>query len=99
MAQTSVNLVTSVASPPSSVPAAPTTDRTLNRAVSAAVAKLNDAGYAGAGRELTFSVDPTTKRPVTNVIDIATKEVINQWPPEYLLQLAAEKTNESRNSG
>jgi uncharacterized FlaG/YvyC family protein len=99
MGQISVNLVTPVAEPPPSTPAAPAADRTINRAVSVAAGQLNAAGYAGAGREVTFSLDPATKQPVIKVIDTATKEVIRQMPPEYLLQLAAENTNGSRDSG
>ena len=99
MGQISVNSVTSLAVPPSSTPAAPPAGRTLNRSVSAAVGQLNEAGYAGQGREVTFSVDPATKQPVIKVIDTATKEVINQLPPEYLLAIAAEKSNDSRDSG
>ncbi len=73
--------------------------RALNRAVAQAVQTLNDAGYAGAGRELTFSVDQATKRPVIKVVDISTNEVIQQWPPEYALQLAAESEKFTRDSG
>jgi hypothetical protein len=74
-------------------------DLTLNRAVSAGVRKLNDAGYAGEGREVTFSVDPATKIPVIKVVDTATKEVIEQWPPEYLLAMAAEPINQTGHTG
>jgi uncharacterized FlaG/YvyC family protein len=74
-------------------------DRTLNRAVSVAVGKLNEASYAGEGREVTFSVDPATRQPVVKVIDSATKEVISQLPPEYLLQIAGDETTGARNSG
>ena len=100
MDQLSVNSVVPTAAEPSSVPAAPAVaDRTLNQAVSAAVSKLNDLGYAGEGREVTFSLDRTTSQPVIKVINSATQEVIHQWPPEYLLQVAADNTNESRDSG
>ncbi|MGA2711759.1 MAG: flagellar protein FlaG [Bryobacteraceae bacterium] len=99
MGQISVNSVIPVAEPPPSTPVAPAADRTVNRAVSVAVGQLNEAGYAGAGREVTFSLDPATKQPVIKVIDTATREVIRQMPPEYLLQLAAENTNGSRDSG
>ena len=99
MGQISVNSVIPVAEPPSSTPAVPAAGRTINRAVSVAVGQLNEAGYAGAGREVTFSLDPATKQPVIKVIDTATKEVIRQMPPEYLLQLAAENTHGSRDSG
>jgi flagellar protein FlaG len=70
-------------------------DRTSNRAVSAAVGKLNEANYAGEGREVTFSVDKATKQPVVKVIDTATKEVIRQLPSEYLLKIAGAGTTDA----
>jgi flagellar protein FlaG len=77
--------------PPSTGPALSTKQsRALNLSVSAAVQTVNEAGYAGAGREVTFSVDQATKQPVIKVIDTSTKEVLRQWPPEYLLQIAAD---------
>jgi uncharacterized FlaG/YvyC family protein len=80
--------------------AVPTTEqRALNRSVSAAVQTLNDAGYAGDGRQLTYSLDPATGRPVTNVIDTSTKQVLERWPPEYLLQIAADAQKLTRDSG
>ena len=60
---------------------------------------VNDAGYPGDGREVTFSVDQATKRPVIKVVDTLTKEVIQQWPPEYLLQFAADVRRLTRDSG
>jgi uncharacterized FlaG/YvyC family protein len=71
----------------------------FNRTVSAAVQTVNDSGYLGSGREVTFSVDQTTKVPVVKVIDTSSKEVIEQWPPEYLLQLAADAKKLTRDSG
>ena len=102
MAQTSV---TNVQAPPipterNTAPPRPTTEeRAFNLSVSAAVQTVNTAGTVGDGREVTFSVDQATKRPVIKVIDTSTKEVISQWPPEYLLQLAAESNKLTRNSG
>ena len=84
----------------STVPASQTTEeRAFNRQVSTAVQALNDAGYAGNGREVTFSLDQATRRPVIKVVDTSTKEVLQQWPPEYLLQLAAETRKLTRDSG
>ena len=71
----------------------------MNRSVSAAVQTLTDAGYPGNGREVTFSVDQATKRPVIQVVDTSTKEVLEQWPPEYLLQIAADVDKITRDSG
>jgi flagellar protein FlaG len=70
-----------------------------NRAVSAAVQTLNDSGYAGAGREVTISLDQATRRPVIKVVDTATNEVIQQWPTQYVLQLAADSQKSGRDSG
>jgi flagellar protein FlaG len=74
-------------------------ERALTRAVASAVQTLNDAGYAGAGREVTFSLDQATKRPIVKLVDTSTKEVLEQWPAEYLLQLAAEAKKLTRDSG
>jgi uncharacterized FlaG/YvyC family protein len=60
-----------------------------------AVAQVNENGYAGEGREAVFSVDRATKLPVVKIIDSDTKEVINQWPAEYVLRLA-QSTRDSR---
>jgi uncharacterized FlaG/YvyC family protein len=73
--------------------------RVFNRSVSRGVQTLNEAGYVGEGREVTFSVDSATKRPVIKVVDTATKEVVQQWPAEYVLQLVAETNKLARDSG
>jgi uncharacterized FlaG/YvyC family protein len=103
MSQISVSGVNSLPAPSSGALASQApADRTLNRAVSVAVGKLNETSYAGEGREVTFSVDPATKQPVVKVIDTATKEVIRQLPPAYLLQIAEDSAasgNEARDSG
>jgi uncharacterized FlaG/YvyC family protein len=73
--------------------------RQLTRAVAHAVSQLNESGYAGDGREVLFSVDRATRLPVVKVVDTSTKEVINQWPPEYAIRLAeiqaADKSGDS----
>ena len=77
---------------PASLAAAPVTSgesRALNRAAFTAVQQLNSADYAGDGREVTFSVDRASHRPVIKLVDTATREIIQQWPLEYVLQLAA----------
>ena len=74
-------------------------DRELTRSVAAAVQTLNNAGIPGEGREVTFSLDQATKRPVVKVVLTSTKEVLQQWPPEYLLQLAADTKKLTRDSG
>lgn len=102
MAQNSITPVQGLASAalPTAPPAIPTSEeRALNRSVSAAVQTVNDAGYPGEGREVTFSLDQATKQPVIKVVDTLTKEVIQQWPPEYLHQLAADAQKLTEDSG
>ena len=70
----------------------------FNRSVASAAKAVNSAGIVGENREVTFSIDPATKTPVVRVVDVNTKEVVDQWPPEYLLELA-QSANEARNSG
>jgi uncharacterized FlaG/YvyC family protein len=74
-------------------------ERTLNQSVAAATGKLNEASYLGEGREIQHSIAPGTHTPVIKVVDTRTQEVITQWPPEYLLQLAAEFKGKTRDSG
>jgi uncharacterized FlaG/YvyC family protein len=76
-------------------PAAATTTAE-NRSIAKAVRDLNAVNYAGDGREVSFSVDRASKEPVITVIDSATKEVITQWPPKYLLALASELDSHSK---
>jgi hypothetical protein len=100
MGQITVNSAVSAPALPTGVAVyPPPADLTLNRAASAGVRKLNDSGYAGDGREVTFSVDPATRTPVIKVIDSSTKEVIEQWPTAYLLEIAAEATNQTGYTG
>jgi uncharacterized FlaG/YvyC family protein len=63
-------------------------DRRATLAVAKAVQKLNAAGFAGDGREITFSFNPETRRPIVKVVDADTREVLQQWPTDYLLQQA-----------
>lgn len=71
------------------VTAAPASQSGFRPEVSAAVAKLNDSGFFGESREVTYSFDRATHQPVVRVLDTQTKEVINQWPPAFALKLAS----------
>jgi uncharacterized FlaG/YvyC family protein len=42
----------------------------------------------GEGRQLSFTRDPQTRRPIIQIIDQSTGEVVDQLPPESVLQLA-----------
>jgi uncharacterized FlaG/YvyC family protein len=98
-----LSFVTPLGSSPVSAESAPSAlapqIRALNQAVSAAVSRLNAGGYLGENREVQHSLAPGTHTPVIQVIDTQTREVITQWPPEYLLQLAAEINAKTRDSG
>ena len=72
--------------------------RAFNASVTAAVRQLNQAGYAGEGREVSFSFDPASHQPVIKVIDSATKEVVTQLPPKYVLALADEYYSQTKDS-
>lgn len=58
--------------------------------VAAAVRALNESGYLGEGREVLYSVDPSSRLPVVRVVDTSTEEIITQWPEPYVLELAAQ---------
>ena len=74
-------------------------DRTFVREVSNAVNNLNEAQFAGQGREVTFSFDRASRHPVIKVVDVNTKEIVSQWPAEYVLHLADGLKENARDSG
>jgi uncharacterized FlaG/YvyC family protein len=74
-------------------------ERAFNQAAAAAASQLNQAGYLGEGREVKYSIEQGTHTPVVQVVDSQTKEVITQWPPAYLLQLAAELKKRAQETG
>jgi flagellar protein FlaG len=70
-----------------------TPDLTANREVIRAVHAVNQAELFGQGSELTFLMDRKTHRPLIRVVDRQTGEVIQQIPPEHVLQLAESLAN------
>jgi uncharacterized FlaG/YvyC family protein len=58
------------------------------REVVTAVHELNRSDLMGEGRQLSFTRDPQTRKPVIQIIDQSSGEVIDQIPPETVLQLA-----------
>jgi flagellar protein FlaG len=92
--------VQSAASVPLSAAIDPGSSRTANRLVAAAVNTLNQTEIAGTGREFSFSVDGKTKLPVVRIVDSSTRELIEQIPSQYILDLAEQITQETlSNSG
>lgn len=59
-----------------------------NRDLIQAVRGVNSSGRLGDNRELTFLLDRETRRPVIQIIDRETHEVIQQVPAEYVLRIA-----------
>jgi len=59
-----------------------------NRELIQAVKSVNAAEHFGMHSELTFVLDRHTQRPVIRVVNSKTKELIQQIPPEYVLELA-----------
>ena len=58
------------------------------REVVTAVHEVNKSELMGEGRQLTFTRDPETRRPVIQIVDQNTGEVLDQIPSETVLQLA-----------
>jgi len=56
-----------------------------------AVHEINKSELMGEGRQLTFTRDPETRKPVIQIVDQSTGEILDQIPPETILQLAQMK--------
>jgi flagellar protein FlaG len=84
-----INPLSGVNNVPVVAPTPPSPEQVAeNRQIVQAVKAVNQAGMLGENNELTFSLDRQTKQPVIQIIDRSTKEVIQQIPPEYVLQVA-----------
>lgn len=59
-----------------------------NRNLIQAVKAVNEAGTFGENNEITFQIDRNSHLPVIQIIDRSTNKVVDQIPPEYILQLA-----------
>ena len=60
------------------------------RQIVTAVRGLNKSEMLGQERQLAFLRDPETQRPVIQILDRNTGDVIDQIPPETVLRLAQE---------
>jgi uncharacterized FlaG/YvyC family protein len=58
------------------------------RQVIAAIHDMNKSELMGEGRQVSFARDPDTHKPVIQIIDESTGEVLDQLPPESFLKLA-----------
>lgn len=59
-----------------------------NRQLIQAVKSVNAAQHFGMDNELTFVMDRHSQRPVIRLVNSKTREVIQQIPPKYVLELA-----------
>lgn len=73
---------------PAAAPGIPADRANENREVIQAVKAINSAEFFGGQNELAFQLDPKTRRVSIRVIDRKTKEVVEQYTPEYILRLA-----------
>jgi flagellar protein FlaG len=94
MGQVSTTALRAAPPPDSHANAAKQTERAHAQAVASAVQTINQAGGAGAGREVTFSTDSTTKELVIQVVDKQSGEVVVQWPSKYALEMAQDYKKE-----
>lgn len=72
---------------PTPAPVAPE-EAANNRNLIQAVKAVNEAGTFGDNNEITFQFDRNSRQPIVQIIDRSTKQVVEQIPPEYILQLA-----------
>lgn len=67
----------------------PSTDKDVpQRQIVAAVHAVNKGELMGEGRQLLFARDPDTRKPIIQIVDRDSGDVIDQIPPETVLQLA-----------
>ena len=72
-----------------SAPTTPSNEKDVPvREIVTAVHEVNRSELMGEGRQLTFSRDPQTRRPVIQIIDQSTGEVLDQIPSQTILDLA-----------
>ncbi len=57
------------------------------RQLQAAVSHINTARVLGDDRDLVFSSDPDTKRPIIEIVDRSTGEIVDEIPPQTVLQM------------
>jgi len=71
--------------------ASPLYSNATDRQIVAAVQSLNKSEFLGQDRELTWRRDPKTGRLVVQILQKDSGDVIDQIPPEVLLQLFAQQ--------
>jgi uncharacterized FlaG/YvyC family protein len=69
-------------------------ERAEQRQLIHAVEALNKGEFFGPSNELQMNYDRGLRRNVIKIVDVKTKEVVQQIPPEYVLRLAKEAAEE-----
>jgi uncharacterized FlaG/YvyC family protein len=64
----------------------PAAEKVQRRQLMQAAKTVNESGIFG-NNQIVFAVDSATHRPVIRIEDRDTHEVIQQLPPEYMLEL------------
>jgi uncharacterized FlaG/YvyC family protein len=72
---------------PVDVPSTGQENQAAFRQIVTAIRGLNKSEMLGQERELTFLRDPETQRPVIQIVDRNTGDVIDQIPPETVLRM------------
>jgi uncharacterized FlaG/YvyC family protein len=85
--------------PPVSAPVPKQQDVAPVRQIVTAIRELNKSELMGQNRSLAFVRDPDTQRPVIQVRDQQTGDVIDQIPTEAVLRMAAELEREHKVKG
>ena len=80
-------------------PAASQEDPRMGRQIVTAIQGLNKSELMGEQHSLAFKRDPETHRPVIQILNRETGEVIDQIPPEVVLEIKAELDRESKAKG
>lgn len=75
----------------------PPSDAAERRELISATKAVNASGMMDQN-QLVFTVDPQTRRPVIQVQDRETHEVVMQLPPDYVLQLAKDLPDDEPSS-
>jgi uncharacterized FlaG/YvyC family protein len=79
---------------PAEAPVVPLQKAAEKREIVQAVKAVNNAGILGEETELAFKQDLKTHRMLIQVINRKTREVISQYPPDYVLRLAEDLKGE-----
>jgi uncharacterized FlaG/YvyC family protein len=87
MSSSSIGSINSAGSFATSSTALPARQSAERRQVSQAAKAVNASGVLGRN-QLILSIDSQTHRPIIRIEDRETHELVQQIPPEYVLQLA-----------